>query len=211
MRARKATAHWCIAATVAALLAGCGSASQTTSSPPASAPAAVRTHQTLTTAVATVPKKPGGKELAQQRAEARRRAAKERAAKAEEAAQQRQEAKEAAARQKEEQAKRTEEEAGSNAKKVVEIFKEEPVSVGNSEVAAITGHLISLSHKCSQSITTLAGMVNSGVEILKKEGITETPAEIAKGLDIAAPGKNVTAECQGILAALLVEIEQGNR
>ncbi len=74
---------------------------------------------------------------------------------------------------------------------------------------SISRHLLSLSHKCSQNIPTLAADINSGVEILAKEGIKESPVEIAAGLDEAAPGKKVSPDCRGILAALLVEIEKG--
>jgi hypothetical protein len=76
-------------------------------------------------------------------------------------------------------------------------------------VLSIQHHLTSLGHKCSQDIPTIAAEINRGVEILKKEGIKETQAEIAAALDKAASGKKVAPDCRGVLAALLVLIEKG--
>jgi hypothetical protein len=159
---------------------------------------------TATTAAPT-PKKLTKKELAEQ-------AARDRATKAKEAGEAREAAKEA--KQAEATAKASKEHAAEaasaeNAKKLVEVWKQEPAEASDSDVLSIQSHLLSLSHKCSQDIPTLAGYVNSGVEILKKSGIKETPVEIAAGLDRAAPGKNVAPDCRGILAALLVLIEKG--
>lgn len=191
---------------VTATLAGCGS-SQTTTAPTTGTPVATAA------ATAPTPARLSRKELAAQRA-------RERAAKAREARQAREVAKEAKANEAREAREAAvaareakEREAGSqaaeNAKKLVEVWKQEPAEANDSDVLSIQQHLVSLSHKCSQNIPTLAGYVYSGVEILKKSGIDETPVEIAAGLDKAAPGRRVSPDCRGILAALLVLIEKG--
>lgn len=191
------------------LLAGCGSSTQTTSAPTTTQAAVAAA---TTTAAEPHPKKLTKKQLAVQHAGERKEAAKQRQEARKAAAQKRaEEAREdhiATEAQKEEKAKDDEAAATSNAKKIVEIWKQEPVEASDPDVEAISGHLLSLSHKCSQNIPTLAGYIFSGVEILKKEGTNESPVEIAAGLDKAAPGKKVAPDCRGILAALLVEMEK---
>jgi hypothetical protein len=181
-------------ATLALALAGCGSSSHTPSQTSVSAADAT------TTATPTTPTKLSKKELAEQRAH-------ERAQKAREAREKRErEKEEEAARQIE--AQETEEKAADNAKKLEEVWAEEPASSTDPEVLSIQRHLISLSHKCREDIPTLAGEVYSGVEIRSEEGVHESPAQIAADLDTAAPGKKVTSECHGVLAAMLVLLEQ---
>jgi hypothetical protein len=99
--------------------------------------------------------------------------------------------------------------AAKNAKMLVEIWKDEPVEASDSNVESIQQHLVSLGRKCSQSIPTLASDINFGVEFLKKAGITETPVSLAAAYDKAAPGKNVTSECEGVFSALLALIKRG--
>jgi hypothetical protein len=193
----------------ALLLAGCGSSTKTTSATPttqAAVAAATTTvaqpaAQKLTKKQLTAQHLRGQREAAKDRQQARKAAAAKRA----------EEAKEnrlAAEVQKEETARKVQDAANSNAKKLVEIWKQEPAEANDSDVEAISRHLVSLSHKCSQNVSTLAGYIYSGVEILKKEGTDESPVEIAAGLDKAAPGKKVAPDCRGILAALLVEMEK---
>lgn len=190
------------------LLAGCGSSATTTS-----APTTTQAARLVATTAQGPPKKLTKKELAEQRAREHKEAAKQRAEERSQAAERRtEEAREnqlAAEAQKEEMAKKAEAAAASNAKKLVEVWKQEPAEASDPDVESISRHLLSLSHKCSQNIPTLAADINSGVEILAKDGIKESPVEIAAGLDKAAPGKKVSPDCRGILAALLVVIEKG--
>jgi rubrerythrin len=192
------------------MLAGCGSSTTTTSAPTITQAAVAAA---TTTAAEAIPKTLTKKALAEQHSRERKEAVKQRAQERKHAAEKRaDEAREdrlAAAAHKEEEAKEAEEAATSNAKKVVEVWKQEPAEASDSDVGSISRHLLSLSHRCSQNIPTLAAYVNSGVEILAKEGIKESPVEIAAGLDKAAPGKKVAPDCRGVLAALLVVIEKG--
>jgi membrane-associated HD superfamily phosphohydrolase len=193
---------------VVALLVGCDSSNTTTSQT-----ASVAAATTTPTATQTTPKKLTKKEVADQRARERAQRARE----AEEARATAKQAKEneareargAAATARKSKEHEAEAQAAEYAKKVVEVWKQESVEATDSNVLSIQHHLVSLSHKCSQTVPTLAGYINSGVEILKKEGISETPMEIAAGLDNAAPGNKVAPDCRGILAALLVLIEKG--
>jgi hypothetical protein len=149
------------------------------------------------------------REMAEYRTAGARHATEERGNQAKEAAQQRQQAKEAATARVAEEAKKAEVAAADSAKKLVEVWKEEPVEASDENVLSIQRHLISLGSKCEQSIPTLANVIYATVEILKKAGISETPASIAAAFDMAAPGKKITAECKSILSALTVLIERG--
>ena len=99
--------------------------------------------------------------------------------------------------------------AGTNAKKLVEIAKQEPVEADDSDVQAVESHLLSLSHKCSESIHTLAAEIDASVDILKEAGIKESAMALAAGFDRAAPGKKLTSDCRGVLAALVTLVEKG--
>jgi hypothetical protein len=142
------------------------------------------------------------REAAAQRAAASHKATEERANRAKEA-------RERAAQVKEANEKQAKTQAADSAKKLVEIWKEEPVEASNENVLSIQRHLVSLGSKCEQSIPTLANEIYATVEILKKAGVSETPVSIAAAFDTAAPGKNVTPECKSILSALTVLIEKG--
>lgn len=197
-----------VVVTAALVIAGCGSSNTTTS-----AKTSPSTQASVPSTPAPPPKPKTPKELAEERAAAHRKAAEERAEAhkraAEEAATQREDEKQAAADAREAKAKEATAAASSNAKKLVEVWKDEPVEASDSNVVSIEQHLLSLGRKCEQSIPTLAGEINSGVEITKKEGLKETPVSLAAAYDKAAPGKSVTAECRGVFAALLVLIEKG--
>lgn len=176
----------------AVMLAGCGSTSTPTQT--ASVPVAA-----ATTATTPTPKKLSKKELTEQHARERKEAAEQHA----------HEKKEATERVAQERREHAAAEAAENAKKLLEIQKQEPVEASDSELQAVEGHLLSLSHKCTQSIPELAAQIDSGVHILKEAGKSESQASLAAALDKAAPGKNVSPDCKGVLAALLVLIEKG--
>jgi hypothetical protein len=182
-----------LALVAAAFIVGCGSSAPQTTPESAAKPSTE----------ATTPKKLSKKELAQQRAEARQKAA-------EAHAQSAREGKEAAASEKAKKEKEAEEAAASNAKKLVEIWKQEPAEASDSNVLSIQQHLVSLGKKCSQDIPTLAGDIHGAVETLKKEGITESPVELAVGLDKAALGRKIVPDCLGLLTAEVVLIEQSH-
>lgn len=181
----------------AALMTGCGSPSHAPSSASARAAVANTTTATNTTAARRLSRK----ERSEQRA-------RERVQRVREAREERERGREAEQTARETQAREAEEKATESAKKLVEVWRQEPASASDSDVMSIEHDLLALSHKCREDIPTLAGEINSGVEILSKEGIHETPAGLAAGLDKAAPGRKVSPDCRGVLAALLTLMEQ---
>jgi hypothetical protein len=97
----------------------------------------------------------------------------------------------------------------SEAQRLIESWKQETVAASDPEVRTLQRHLTSLTHKCSQSEAVLAGYIAGAIRTLKGKGFKESPVELARALDTAAPGKKVMANCHSVLKILLAEVESG--
>jgi hypothetical protein len=99
--------------------------------------------------------------------------------------------------------------SASAAQRLIESWKRQPVAASDPQVRTLQRHLTSLTHKCSQSEATLAGYIAGAIRTLKGKGFKESPVELARALDTAAPGKDVMANCRSVLKILLAEVESG--
>jgi hypothetical protein len=97
----------------------------------------------------------------------------------------------------------------SEANRLVDIWKGEPISRSDPNVIAVQQHLSTLAHKCHASETQLAERLDSAQVVLEKAGIKESPVTLTERLDTAAFGSQVVApDCAILLSSLVVRIQR---
>jgi hypothetical protein len=99
----------------------------------------------------------------------------------------------------------------SEANRLVDIWKGEPISQSDPDVIAVQQHLSTLAHKCHESETYLAEKFDSAQVVLEKAGIKESPVTLVARLDEAAFASKVVPDCTSLLSSLVVRIEKESR